>query len=61
MPIIVKKEPDVHVTEGELARYMDAYRDAYGMYSGTPPSLEEYIRRQKKAEADLRATLGKGD
>ena len=48
--IVVDKEPDVHVTEAELRRYTNEYRKAYMFYAGTPPTLEEFIRRKKNAK-----------
>lgn len=47
MSIIVDKKPDVHVTESELRRYRDEYQKAYMFYAGTPPTLEDFIRRRK--------------
>lgn len=48
MPIrIIDQKPDVAVTESELERYRDEYQRSYMFYSGTPPSLEEFIRRRK--------------
>ena len=48
MAIIVKDEPDVHVTASELARYRDQYQRAFSMYAGTPPTFAEYIRREQE-------------
>lgn len=42
--------PDVVVTEGELARHTAEYQKAYMHYAGTPPTLEEYIRRRQREE-----------
>jgi hypothetical protein len=53
MAILVTKEPDVIVSSEELRQYRTKYAEAYRMYCGTPPSLEEYIRRQQKATAYL--------
>lgn len=51
MPIIVEEEPTVQVTPSELARYRGEYERTYMYYSGTPPTLAEYIaRRQQRAE-----------
>jgi hypothetical protein len=50
MSIIVKKLPDVHVTEAELRRYRSEWKAFCMHYCGEPPSLEEYIRSQKLAE-----------
>lgn len=46
MPIIVKEEPTVHVTQTELNRYKQQYEQDYMFYSGTPPTLAEYISRK---------------
>ena len=46
---IVKRPADVFVTEDDLARYKEQHQKTFAMYSGTPPSLEEYIR-QKQTE-----------
>lgn len=48
MSIKIIKEPDIHVTEGELQRYQEEYQSAYSMYCGPIPTLEEYIRMRKK-------------
>jgi hypothetical protein len=47
MAIRVIKEADVTVTESELQRYKDEYNQAYMFYAGTPPTLEEFIRRKQ--------------
>lgn len=44
MGIKIIKEPDVHVTEGELARYREEYQKAFSHYCGPRPTLEEFIR-----------------
>lgn len=44
---ISDEKPDVVVTESELRRYKDEYQKAFMFYAGTPPSLEEFIRRQR--------------
>lgn len=48
MSIKIIKEPDVHVTEGDLQRYREQYQKDYSMYCGPMPTLEEYIRRKLK-------------
>jgi len=50
MSIKIVKQPDVHVTESELRKYQDEYKNAYMFYAGTPPTLEEFIRRKKAAK-----------
>ena len=47
--IIVKKETDIHVTEGELRRYRQEYTD-FCRFHVNPPSLEEFIRSQQKSK-----------
>jgi hypothetical protein len=49
MGIKVLDEPDVTVTASELVRYQDEYQRAYMFYSGTPPTLAEFIRRKQEA------------
>lgn len=48
MPIIVEEEPTVHVTQSELSRYRSEYERDYMYYSGTPPTLAEYIASRKQ-------------
>ena len=50
MTIKIIEQPDVHVTESELARYIDEYQQAYMFFAGTPPTIEEFIRRKKNKE-----------
>lgn len=45
---IINKEPDVYVSEDEYRRFLAEYQQAYMMYSGTPPSLETFIRQRKR-------------
>lgn len=55
--IKIIKEPDVHLTEAELARYRDEYRRAYQFYSGTPLPFESWVRlrlHEDRARRDLR-------
>ncbi len=60
MTIEIIKQPPVRVTESDLLRYSDEYQRAYMHYAGTPPTLEEYIRRQRgEVEQDV-ATLMRG-
>lgn len=47
MAINIIKEPDVNVTEGDLARYRAEYESFMRYYAGPPITLEEYIRRQR--------------
>ena len=53
MTIKIIKQPDVHVTESELARYQDEYQQAYMFFAGTPPTLEEFIRRTKTRRINM--------
>lgn len=46
---IVKKQPDVNVTSCELAKYKIEYERDHMFYSGTPPTLEEYIRNKQQS------------
>lgn len=48
MAIIIDKQPNVHVTESEFAKYSDEHRQAYAYFAGTPPTLEEFIRRRQR-------------
>jgi hypothetical protein len=50
---VIDQEPDVVVTSEELRKYRSQYAEAYRMYCGTPPSLEEYIRNQKSLYKNL--------
>lgn len=47
MAIKIRKEEDVEVTEGELARYRRGWERACA-YNTEPPTLEEYIKGQKR-------------
>ncbi len=51
MAINIIKDADVTVTESELRRYKADYQRDFMMYAGTPPTLNEYIRR-RQAEAN---------
>ena len=44
MAIIVVEQPDIYLTEGELRKLRDEYRNTFSMYCGTPPSFEEFVR-----------------
>lgn len=58
MAIVIQKQPDVIVTESELARYSDEYRQAYSHFCGTPPSLEDFIRNKiQRSNEDKRYDL----
>lgn len=46
MAIKIIDQGDVRVTESELCKYRDEYRRAFSYYSGTPPTLEDFIRRE---------------
>jgi hypothetical protein len=52
MSIEIIKEPDVHVTAGDLARYRQDYIRDHSMYCGPLPTLEEYIRRRQIQHTD---------
>ena len=60
MAIIVKKEPDVHVTEEELRLYRDQWKRSFTHFVGTPPSLEEFIRQQKSKKIFSALSGGRG-
>ena len=47
MGIKIIREPDVHVTAGDLARYREEYNRCMAYYCGPRPTLEEFIRGQK--------------
>lgn len=51
MSIKIIKEPDVHVTEGELARYRAEYERVMSYYAGPPITLEEFIRGRKARDS----------
>jgi len=55
MAIKIIPEETVEVSQGEYDRYLAEYSRAYRNYAGTPPSLEEFIRRKKRE-----MTEGKG-
>lgn len=46
MAIVVTKEPDIHVSEGDLNRFRQKYQKAFSMYCGEQPTLEEFIKRE---------------
>lgn len=50
MTINIIKQPDVNVTESELRQYRADYERDHMFYAGTPPTLEEYIRRKQGAK-----------
>lgn len=56
MAIKIVREPDVHVTEGELERYRYEYERAMAMYAGPPITLEEFIRRRRGEDSEWRVT-----
>jgi hypothetical protein len=47
MPIIVTDDPEVRCTKEELTRWTDEYQRRFMMFSGTPPTLAEFIRRER--------------
>lgn len=51
MSIKIIKQPDVYVTEGELARYMQEYQQAFMFHAGPKPTLEEFVRSRKRRTA----------
>lgn len=51
MSIKIIKEPNIHITAGELARYRAAYEAAMRFYAGPPITLEEWIRSHSHDEA----------
>lgn len=50
MSIRVIKEPDVLVTEAELARYRHEHAEAMRYRAGPPVPLETYIRNRIASE-----------
>lgn len=55
---VIDEKPDVHVTASQLRRYKDEYAKAYSHYAGTPPTLEEFIRRrQSDSSLDFKLSL----
>lgn len=42
---------DVYVTWSEFARYNDEYNLEWLYNTGTPPTLEEFIRNKQKANS----------
>jgi hypothetical protein len=53
MAIKVLDEPDVTVTATELARYRADYQQDFMFYSGTPPTLNEYIYRRQQRDRKI--------
>jgi hypothetical protein len=53
MSIKIVKEPDIHVTAGDLARYRQEWMNFMSMYAGPPITLEEYIRGRRCARTVL--------
>jgi hypothetical protein len=47
---VIDQKPDVVVSSEELRKYRSQYAEAYRMYCGTPPSLEEFIRSQQASK-----------
>jgi hypothetical protein len=45
---VLGEEEDIHVTAEELARYQHEYEQAYMMYVGKPPTLEQFIKMKRK-------------
>jgi len=45
---VIGDEIDIHVTAEELARYQHEFEQAYMMYVGTPPTLEQFIKMKRK-------------
>ena len=52
MTIKIIEEPTVHVTAGDLQRYKRDYERDHMFYAGPLPTLEEYIRRRRQAQAN---------
>ena len=48
MAIKIIDGPDTIVTASELQKYQSEYVKAYLMYSGIPPTLEEFIIMKRK-------------
>jgi hypothetical protein len=47
-------DPDVYLTESELARLQDEYRQAFSFYAGTPPTFNAWVAQKRGS----RATVG---
>ena len=45
--IVVTDDPEVHATKRELAFWQDEYHRRYAMFAGNPPTLGEFIRRER--------------
>ncbi len=52
MTIKIIRQPDLHMTASELARYRHEYEKAFAFYSGAPPDFEDWVRAQKEAHLD---------
>lgn len=59
MGIKIVKEPDVHVTEGELERYRDEYQKSFSHYAGPRVTLEEFIRGKQRERGIAKKTVGR--
>jgi hypothetical protein len=55
--IHIIKEPDVHISAGDLARYQAEYKKTMQYYFGPPITLEEFIRSRQEIGRDLAAKL----
>lgn len=47
MSIKVIPDPDVYVTESDLARLQDEYRQAFSFYAGTPPTFNAWVAQKR--------------
>lgn len=52
MTIRIIKEPDVHVTEADLARYRKEH-DEFHRHYGAPIPFETYVRQREEARKQL--------
>jgi hypothetical protein len=53
MAIKVIKQPDIHLTASELARYRYEYEQCFRMYCGSRPDFEEWVAEQERAKKSL--------
>jgi len=47
MAIHVIDDPDVYLTQSELARYRAEYNQAFSFYAGPPPSFNSWVAQRK--------------
>ncbi len=57
MAIKVVKEPDIHLTQGEIERLRPEYRRSQ-MYTTQPVSFETWLRSRNQTEEAVTVTIG---